>query len=139
MYGFQSKEEALECSTVFLYSDTEDREQFLIDLGRQGQVLNYECKQRRQDGTMFWILERATIVTAPDGNSFIEGTAIDITERKQSEIALKQSEERFATVFRQSPVGCGIVSLDGVFLNVNESLLRMLALPAEKVIRKIRS
>ena len=136
MYGFQSKQEALECSTVFLYPDTEDREQFLIDLGREGKVLNYECKQRRQDGTMFWILERATTVTAPDGNRFIEGTAIDITERKQSEIALKQSEERFATIFRQSPIGCGIVSLDGVFLNVNETLLRMLALPAEKVIGK---
>jgi two-component system cell cycle sensor histidine kinase/response regulator CckA len=136
MYGFKSKEQALECSTVFLYSDLEEREQFLIDLGRQGQVLNYECKQRRQDGSVFWILERATIVTEPDGNSFIESTAIDITERKQSEIALKQSEERFATVFRQSPVGCGIVTLDGVFLNVNESLLRMLGLPAEKVIGK---
>src|SRR5262249_10681171 len=36
--------------------------------------------------------------------------------------------------FRQSPVGCGILSLDGVFLNVNDNLLRMLALPAEKVI-----
>ncbi len=136
MYGFQSKEQALECSAVFLYSFPEEREQFLIDLGRQGRVLNYECKQRRQDGTVFWILERATIVTDPDGNNFIEGTAIDITERKQSELALKQSEERFATVFRQSPVGCGIVSLDGVFLNVNENLLRMLALPAEKVIGK---
>ncbi|MBZ5490001.1 MAG: PAS domain S-box protein [Acidobacteriia bacterium] len=136
MYGFQSKEQALECSAVFFYSEPEQREQFLIDLGREGQVLNYECKQRRQDGTVFWILERATIVKGPDGNSFIEGTAIDITERKQSEIALKQSEERFATVFRQSPVGCGIVTLDGVFLNVNESLLRMLGLPAEKVIGK---
>ncbi|MGC2697011.1 MAG: ATP-binding protein, partial [Candidatus Angelobacter sp.] len=80
------------------------------------------------------ILERATIVTGSDGKRFIEGTAIDITERKQNEIALKQSEERFATIFRQSPVGCGILSLDGVFLNVNENLLRMLALPAEKVI-----
>ena len=68
------------------------------------------------------------------GNSFIEGTAIDITERKQSEIALKQSEERFATIFRQSPVGCAIISMEGVFLNVNDNLLRMLALPAEKVI-----
>ena len=33
-------------------------------------------------------------------------------------------------------MGCGIVTLDGVFLNVNDNLLRMLALPAEKVIGK---
>ena len=136
MYGFQSQEEALECSAVSLYCQPEEREQFLLDLGRQGQVVNYECAQRRQDGTLFWILERATIVTDPEGKTFIEGTAIDITERKQSEIALRQSEERFATIFRESPVGCGIVTLDGVFLNVNESLLRMLALPTEKVIGK---
>jgi PAS domain S-box-containing protein len=134
MYGFKSKEEALAQPSVFLYPQRSDREQFLNDLGRQGQILNYECTQRRQDGTVFWILERAVMVTDADGEGFIEGTAIDITERKQSEIALKQSEERFATIFRQSPVGCAILSLDGIFLNVNDNLLRMLALPAEKVI-----
>jgi two-component system, cell cycle sensor histidine kinase and response regulator CckA len=134
MYGFESKEQAL--GLVFMYSQAAEREQFLNDLGRHGQVLNYECTQRRQDGTLFWILERATIVQDNEGNSFIEGTAIDITERKQSELELKQSEERFATIFRQSPLGCGILSLDGVFLNVNDRLLRMLALPAEKVIGK---
>ncbi len=134
MYGFKSKEEALAHPTAFLYSQAGEREQFLNDLGRQGQVLNYECTQQRQDGTVFWILERATIVTDDDGESFIEGASIDITERKQNEIALQQSEERFATIFRQSPVGCGILSLDGTFLDVNDNLLRMLALPAEKVI-----
>ncbi len=134
MYGFNSKEEALAQPTVFLYSQASDREQFLNDLGRQGHILNYECTQRRRDGSIFWILERAVMVTDTDGEGFIEGTAIDITERKQSEIALKQSEERFATIFRQSPVGCAILSLDGVFLSVNDNLLRMLALPAEKVI-----
>ena len=113
MYGFKSKEEALAHPVAALYSQAGKREQFLNDLGRQGRVLNYECTQRRQDGTVFWILERATIVTDDDGASFIEGTAIDITERKQNEIALQQSEERFAAIFRQSPVGCGIVSLDG--------------------------
>ena len=134
MYGFQTREQALAQSTVSLYSHPAEREQFLLDLGRHGQVLNYECTQRRQDGTMFWILERATIASDGLGNSFIEGTAIDITERKQSEIALRQSEERFATIFRQSPVGCAILSIEGVFLNVNDNLLRLLALPAEKVI-----
>jgi PAS domain S-box-containing protein len=136
MYGFKSKEEALAYPMGFLYSQAGEREQFLNDLGRQGQVLNYECTQQRQDGTVFWILERATIVTDVEGGSFIEGTAIDITERKQNEIALRQSEERFATIFRESPVGCAILSLDGTFLNVNDNLLRMLALPAEKVIGK---
>jgi two-component system, cell cycle sensor histidine kinase and response regulator CckA len=136
MYGFKSKEEALAHPTIFLYPQPAQRKEFLNDLTRHGQILNYEGKQVRLDGTLFWILERAIVVKDSDGNTYIEGTSIDITERKQGEIALKQSEERFATIFRQSPVGCAILSLDGVFLNVNDNLLRMLALPAEKVIGK---
>ena len=134
MYGFNSREEALEHPIDVLYSEPSERQLFLDDLDRQGQVVNYECTQRRKDGTLFWILERAIAIPGTNGERLIEGTAIDITERKQSELALKESEERFATIFRESPVGCGIVSLDGVFLNVNDNLLRMLAMPAEKVI-----
>jgi PAS domain S-box-containing protein len=136
MYGFDSKEEALSRSTDLLYSHPSERQRFLNVLDQRGRVLNYECTQRRKDGTPFWILERAVIINGPDGECLIEGTSIDITERKQSELALKQSEERFATIFRQSPVGCGLLSLDGVFLSVNDNLLRMLALPAEQVIGK---
>jgi PAS domain S-box-containing protein len=136
MYGFDTKEEAMSRPVDSLYSHPSGRDEFLDDLGRQGQIVNYECTQRRKDGTLFWILERAIIIPAASGDRLIEGTAIDITERKQNELALKQSEERFATIFRQSPVGCSILSMDGVFLNVNDNLLRMLALPAEKVIGK---
>ncbi len=136
MYGFDSKEEALAQPAVYLYPHASDREQFLTDLSRHGKVLNYECTQRKKDGTLLWNLKSATLVTDVNGNRFIEGTTMDITERKRSELALKQSEERFATIFRQSPVGCGILSMDGIFLNVNDNLLRMLALPAEKVIGK---
>ena len=134
MYGFGSKEEALAHPVDLLYSEPSDRQLFLGDLDRQGQLVNYECTQRRNDGTLFWILERAIVIPGTNGERLIEGTAIDITERKQSELALKQSEERFATIFRQSPVGCGILSLDGIFLNVNDNLLRMLSMPADKVI-----
>jgi two-component system cell cycle sensor histidine kinase/response regulator CckA len=134
MYGFQSKEELLAHSTHSLYVEAADRKEFLDHLEKQGQVVNYECRQRKKDGSVFWVLERATIVTESTGRRVIEGTSIDITERKQAEIALRQSEERFATIFRHSPVGCGILSLEGIFLNVNENLLRMLALPADQII-----
>lgn len=136
MYGFESKEEALATPGEAMYAEPSQREAFLKALGREDRVLDHECRQRRKDDSHFWILERATVVTGPDGRGVIEGTAIDITERKQAEIALKQSEERFATIFRESPLGCGVLSLDGVFMNVNETMLRALARPAEKVIGK---
>ncbi|HEX5433825.1 MAG TPA: PAS domain-containing protein, partial [Candidatus Angelobacter sp.] len=136
MYGFLSKQEALDSDLISGSAEPHERSSFMETLNRQGHVLNYECRHFRKDGTPFWILERAIIVTDSFGRRVIEGTAIDISERKSAEIALKQSEERFATLFRQSPVGCAIISVEGVFLSVNENLLRMLGLGLEDVIGK---
>ena len=134
MYGYRAKEEMLADSALSFYIQPEDRRLFLDRLSDEGQVINYESRQRRKDGSFFWILEGATLVIDAYGRKVIEGTVIDITERKQTEIALKESEERFSTIFRHSPVACGIVSIDGVFINVNEALLKMFGLPAEQVV-----
>jgi PAS domain S-box-containing protein len=136
MYGFASKAEALGNMASDTYENPGEREAFIATLKLEGRVLNHETRQLRKDGTPFWILERATVVTGPDGRSVIEGTAIDITERKNAEIALRQSEERFAAIFRESPMACAIVSVDGVLLDVNEAFLHTLAMPAQKVVGK---
>ncbi|HLJ89233.1 MAG TPA: PAS domain S-box protein, partial [Candidatus Angelobacter sp.] len=136
MYGFRSKEEALSNHTVSLYLEPADRQRFLELLNRDGQVINYECAQRKRDGSVFWILERATVVADPEGPKAFEGTSIDITERKLAELALKQSEERFATVFRNSPVGCAIISPEGEILNINEHALKILGMPIDQVVGK---
>ena len=120
MYGYGSREAMVADSALSFYIQPEDRRLFLDRLSDEGQVINYESRQRRKDGSFFWILEGATLVIDTYGRKVIEGTVIDITERKQTEIALKESEERFSTIFRHSPVACGIVSTDGVFINVNE-------------------
>ena len=134
MYGFMAKDELLAMPASSLYIEPDEYQQFLRRLKEDGQVINHECRQRRKDGSQFWILERATIVTDSTGRKVIEGTAIDITERKHAELALKESEERFSTIFRHSPVGCGIVSTEGVFVNVNDALLKMFGLTAEQVV-----
>jgi two-component system, cell cycle sensor histidine kinase and response regulator CckA len=136
MYGFTSKQEAIDSDALSNRSSHGERTAFWEELKSQGHVLNYECRHQRKDGTPFWVLERATVVAAGSGHPVIEGTAIDITERKLAEIALKQSEERFATIFRQSPVGCAVVSLEGIFLSVNENLLSMVGRRAEDVVGK---
>jgi len=136
MYGFGSKANALAAPAVACYINSDQREKFIGHLRAHGRVLNYESQQRRQDGSIFWALERATIVQTADGRELIEGTALDITERKEGEMALRHSEERFSTIYRHSPMSCAIISLEGVFLDVNENLLQLLKLPADHVIGK---
>lgn len=49
----------------------------------------------------------------------------DITERRQADIALRESEKKFATVFRSSPIALTLASAaDGRFIDVNEAFVR---------------
>ena len=59
----------------------------------------------------------------------------DITERRQSEAALKDLEERFSKAFHASPAGIAIIRLhDGRFIDINRSLLESLGYPRDEVV-----
>ncbi len=59
----------------------------------------------------------------------------DITARKRAEEQARQSEEKFARAFRSSPVGMSITTAaEGRYVEVNESLLKIIGYKADEVI-----
>lgn len=63
------------------------------------------------------------------------GFGLDITERKNAERALADSEARFSKLFQASPVALGISTiLEGRILDVNESWLEVFGYRREEVI-----
>ncbi|MBW4522687.1 MAG: PAS domain S-box protein [Scytolyngbya sp. HA4215-MV1] len=49
----------------------------------------------------------------------------NITSRKQAEIALQESEERFRSAFQDAPIGMALIGLDDRWLKVNPVLCNM--------------
>jgi len=75
-----------------VYADPADRDEFLRLLGEFGEVRSFEIMLRRRDGTLRWCSINARAVRGPDGAlALIEGTAQDITERKEAEEKLLAS------------------------------------------------
>jgi PAS domain S-box-containing protein len=68
-------------------------------------------------------------------NRAIQGTIVncrDITDRRQVEINLRESEEKFSKAFQLSPMPMAITSLDGKYIEVNQSFTKALGyLPKE--------
>ena len=62
------------------------------------------------------------------------GFAQDITERKQTEKALRESEEKFSLAFNASPGIMTIVTPDGRYIEVSDSFSRITGYTREEVI-----
>jgi two-component system cell cycle sensor histidine kinase/response regulator CckA len=87
-----------------------------------GTSVRFERQMRRKDGTVFPV--EASAVRLVDGRT--QAIVRDITARKQTEAALRESEERFRRVFEEGPLGLALVGKDYHFLKVNGALCQML-------------
>jgi diguanylate cyclase (GGDEF)-like protein/PAS domain S-box-containing protein len=120
----------------------DDTDQVMQDVaafldGSQPQYRN-EHRLKCKDGTWLWILDRGTVISrAADGKPLRAiGTHTDISKQKQTETDLRLSEERFRQSFDHAAVGKALVSTEGRFMQVNESLCNLLGYSAEELLQK---
>ena len=85
----------------------------------------------RKDGTPAYCDVRSVAISDDNGQVIaFEGILRDITERRNAEQALRESEERFRSLFENAVMGLYRTTPDGRWIMANPALLRMLGYPS---------
>ncbi len=111
------------------YPDPEYRQQVLA-LARKADGKWFDIKTRVRDGRV--VDTSWAIVRLSDGTRI--GIGKDITERKQAEEALRDSQERFRKAFDEAPIGMALVATDGRWLQVNRALCRIVGYAEQELL-----
>lgn len=95
-----------------------------------------EYRVIRPDGSMRWILDRAYPVCDERGQVVrIAGIAEDVTDRKRTEEALTQSENRYRTLVHNAPICIHEIDIEGRLNSMNPSGLEMMGVDTESEIQ----
>ena len=93
----------------------------------------HEEENIRKDGTTFPVEVRVGAVYY-GGRRMVLASTRDITERKRTEEALRQSEEQFRSAFEDASTGMALVSLEDRPFKVNRVLCEMLGYREEEIL-----
>lgn len=91
---------------------------------RQRESFSFESLHRTKDGREFPV-EVTVNYLEYETQEFNCAFARDITERKQADIAIRESETRFRSIYSQSPVGIELYDLEGKLIEANDACLML--------------
>ena len=83
----------------------------------------FELEEYRKDGSTIWLEVTASFLRDKEGTAVgIMGISRDIMDRKKSEEALRESEERFRLGFENANIGMCLVDTQGRLFKVNRQM-----------------
>src|SRR5919107_2373595 len=117
----------------------EDWERVLTEDARTnitGEPFQMEYRQRAKDGSVVWVRDESVLVRDHDGGKpYWLGVQFDITDRREAEEALRQSEGRYRTVVKQAAEGIFIVDLENkLILEANAAYRDLLGYSAQDML-----
>jgi len=128
MIGYKAEELApitFKTWTVLAHPDDLKASNALLEQYFSGAISSYdlECRLKHKNGYWVWCLDRGRIVSRTDDGKplLVIGSHEDITERKNTEEALRESEERFKSLHNASFGGITIHD-KGLILECNQGL-----------------
>jgi len=92
------------------------------ELDKKGGLV-FQSAHLRKDGTLFPVECSARTIEVEGGRKFYQCILRDITERKQAEERMRESERRFRQIYELAPVRYQLMDGEGRLLDVNQAWL----------------
>lgn len=138
IHGFASPDELIRsCRDISseIYVDPARREEFKRLLERDDVARDFEHESIRKDGSRIWLSVNARAVRDEAGKIlYYEGTARNITARKETERALRESEERYRELFENSKDALYVHDMNGMYTSVNRAAEKLSGYLREELI-----
>ncbi len=117
----------------------DDRERVLEEdarTSRTGEPFKMEYRHLARDGSVVWMRDEAVLVRDHEGEPlYWLGVQFDITDRRETEEALRQSEGRYRTVVKQAAEGIFVVDIDTkLILEANAAYRDLLGYTAQDML-----
>jgi PAS domain S-box-containing protein len=125
MLGYPSRDDLLMINSASLYAEPEGRVRWQALMEREGVVRYFEARFRRCDGMIIWVNDTARAVRDQGGQLlYYEGSLEDITERKQTQQKLKESEKEFRTLYEATRDAVMLLDAES-FFDCNPATLKI--------------
>ncbi|MBA4390775.1 MAG: hypothetical protein C0399_07540 [Syntrophus sp. (in: bacteria)] len=142
MMGYGAPDEMMSAYTDIAnqhYVNPDDRLVYKKLLAKKGVVKGFETQVYRKDRKKLWIVINAHTVRDQSGNILnYVGTIENVTEKKQAEEALRESEKRYRTLVQNIPVGIIRTTPGprGKILMANPAFLKIFGFDTEESLKK---
>ncbi|MHA2202400.1 MAG: PAS domain S-box protein [Candidatus Hodarchaeales archaeon] len=124
--GYQPEEEIGKSGFDFIHPDDMEEALDLFQKVFTGeQIYSFEYRAKHKKGHYIPVSVSGRIIEKNDEIKLI-GVLRDITEKKKTEEALKESEEKYRLLFESAPISIATSSLDGKAFTTNQKTFELL-------------
>jgi diguanylate cyclase (GGDEF)-like protein/PAS domain S-box-containing protein len=138
--GYESPRELLgsrENVARRIFADDKQYRTWLEEIGRLGEVRNFETRILRRDQKEVWVQINARALRDRDGNDlYYEGTIVDVSRQKDMEGVLIRASQQWRTTFDSIHDMVWLSDPDGMILRCNKATQEYLDRPYSEIINR---
>jgi len=144
--GYNSRSELLKANSTVFYPAKSDRNEFLKLISDEKLITNHQIRLKKKDGSIITCLENCIGIFNDDGKlTRLQGYLFDITEEIENTTALRESQQRFYSLFENMVEGFALHEvvvneygkpIDYLFLDVNPAYEKLTGLQKNNIVGK---